>query len=763
MKTKIITIVALFCAFAASAFSGETIFIHKTDLQTLGAPASKTDSIWFSDDSQVMFISINGGANTAQYAVSAVDSVTFGANGDTVFVTWAANGVSVINPLAFEGVTVNVDNDYVTVVSTNEDIKVTYVLAGNTSEGNFKLYSPKKYNLILNSVNITNPVGPAINLQSKKNADIILAAGTENFLYDGKTYSDAPKDTAGEAEDQKAAFFAEGDMQFKGTGTLTVAAVGTAAHAIASDDGIEIKDCSIIIKSSAKDAIHGKGGIEISGGTVTTSQTSDALDGDEGFINISGGTLTLNATSADSKGMTADSIITISGGTITINASGDESKGIKSDMDISITGGTVNINTSGNAVTTAVGSGVKPSYCTGIKTDKNVSVENAAVTIKATGKGNKGISADGNISILSGSVVNINCSGDGASYTDSTGTLDAYRSTCLTADGTINLYDGTTTLTNSGSAGMGIKSTKKIIIGSTETTPTVNVTTTGAEITLGTSGSGGWGPGGGHGGPGGDNSTDAAEAKAVKGDSLVHIISGIITISSADDGIKTADSILIDGGTLKITKCYEGLEGPRIDINGGYVSIVASDDATNATYGNGGESDDGSILRVTGGKLVLQSSAGDCMDSNGSAYISGGTVIIHGAASNVEVAADVNGTFQITGGFFIATGAYNNMSQNFNKATQNSAMFHVSSSLSASTLFRIQDADGNDIVTFQPRNNYSYILFSSPSFVNGTYSVYMGGTCTGTSNDGLYEGGTYSGGTLKKTITISAKTNNISL
>lgn len=158
MKTKIITIVALFCAFAASAFSGETIFIHKTDLQTLGAPASKTDSIWFSDDSQVMFISINGGANTAQYAVSAVDSVTFGANGDTVFVTWAANGVSVINPLAFEGVTVNVDNDYVTVVSTNEDIKVTYVLAGNTSEGNFKLYSPKKYNLILNSVNITNPV-----------------------------------------------------------------------------------------------------------------------------------------------------------------------------------------------------------------------------------------------------------------------------------------------------------------------------------------------------------------------------------------------------------------------------------------------------------------------------------------------------------------------------------------------------------------------------------------------------------------------------
>ena len=83
-------------------------------------------------------------------------------------------------------------------------------------------------------------------------------------------------------------------------------------------------------------------------------------------------------------------------------------------------------------------------------------------------------------------------------------------------------------------------------------------------------------------------------------------------------------------------------------------------------------------------------------------------------------------------------------------------------SLSASTLFHMQDASGTNRLTFQPIRNYYSIVFSSSELLNGsTYSIYTGGTCTGTVSDGLYTGGTYSGGTFRKTFTIAGKVTNV--
>ena len=84
-------------------------------------------------------------------------------------------------------------------------------------------------------------------------------------------------------------------------------------------------------------------------------------------------------------------------------------------------------------------------------------------------------------------------------------------------------------------------------------------------------------------------------------------------------------------------------------------------------------------------------------------------------------------------------------------------------SLSATTLFHIQDASANDVLTFQPVRKYYSIIFSSSALVAGaSYSIYTGGTCTGgTLTDGLYTGGTYSGGTLRKTFTVNGKVTNV--
>jgi hypothetical protein len=53
-------------------------------------------------------------------------------------------------------------------------------------------------------------------------------------------------------------------------------------------------------------------------------------------------------------------------------------------------------------------------------------------------------------------------------------------------------------------------------------------------------------------------------------------------------------------------------------------------------------------------------------------------------------------------------------------------------------------------------------VIESDLIKNGaSYSIYTGGSSTGTLKDGLYSGGLYSGGALKKTFTISSRITNV--
>ncbi len=227
--------------------------------------------------------------------------------------------------------------------------------------------------------------------------------------------------------------------------------------------------------------------------------------------------------------------------------------------------------------------------------------------------------------------------------------------------------------------------------------------------------------------------------------------------ASKSQGLKSDSLVVVNGGTTTITASHEGVESPYIKVNDGNLYITATDDGFNASFGNGGESNDGSMLTLAGGYIYVSASTGDGLDSNGSITMTGGTVIVHGPSQQPEVAVDYNGTFSLSGGFLIATGSNSNMTQGASSSSsQCSLKITTNSSVSASTLFHIQDASGNDIATFKPARAYSSVIFSSSLLTKGSsYSIYTGGASTGTLKDGLYNGGTYSGGTLKKTFTIS--------
>ena len=742
MKRSIILLLALVCS--VTIFAQEKMYVHRKDHTTQGILISATDSVYFSEDNSKIYFRI--GENLGLYSISDLDSISFGADSNTISVNWNGSSVSVVNPLVFEGVTVNVIGADVIVNSKAENRDINYQLSGSTTDGMFKIYSEDRFNLLMSGVSLSNADGPAINIQSGKKCTIVLNSGTVNSLADGSIYST-------NAEDQKSAFFSEGQLEFTGTGNLTVKS--NSRHAISSDDYISITEGTITVSNAAKDGIHANDLFKMSGGTLNVTATGDGIDCEGGNIDISGGTITTVNTAENVNGISSDSTMLISGGTILMTVSGNQSKGLRAKQTMTLSGGEIIINTSGAAVLQVSGTGYDPAYCAAIKGAENIIVDGSKITIKATGAAGKGISCSGNVSLLSG-ILSISTSGAGTTYKNSTGVTDAYGASCISTDGNLIIKKATVTVSSSGAAGKGISVDGTLTVGDENSAPAVNITTTGTKVTISTSGGGGGGPGG------GGSSGSYAEAKAITCDGAITVNNGTINISSNDDGIKSPTSVTINNGTVNITNSVEGIESPLIVLNNGFVNIVASNDGINATYSTvkgGTEQNDGSYLKVNGGTLIVSASAGDAVDSNGNIQMTGGTVFANGPQSGVEEACDFNGTFSMNGGVFIGAGSNSNMSKAMStSSTQVNLFLKSGSSISSSTLIHVQNSAGTDIATFKPKNGGYYFLVSSPKLTKGaSCSIYTGGSYSGgTTDNGIYSGGTYSGGTLKKTATLSS-------
>lgn len=226
----------------------------------------------------------------------------------------------------------------------------------------------------------------------------------------------------------------------------------------------------------------------------------------------------------------------------------------------------------------------------------------------------------------------------------------------------------------------------------------------------------------------------------------VKINGGTITISAeTGSGIQSKNSedstkgyIYICGGEVNVTNSVEGIEGTAVIIEGGTINITSSDDGFNATNGMAAttttsgmgketsENDSNAYLSISGGTIKVNAS-GDGLDSNGSMFISGGTIYVSGPDSSGNGALDYNGTADITGGTIIAVGS-SGMAQGFSDtSTQYSILNNFSSTSAAGTEITITDADGNVLASFTPDKQYQSVVVSSPDLENGgTYTLTSG-------------------------------------
>lgn len=133
----------------------------------------------------------------------------------------------------------------------------------------------------------------------------------------------------------------------------------------------------------------------------------------------------------------------------------------------------------------------------------------------------------------------------------------------------------------------------------------------------------------------------------------VTVSGGSLTLLSGDDAIHADGSVLVSGGTITVTACYEGLEGESVEVAGGSVSVVSSDDGINGTGVSGAS------IKISGGELFVLA-GGDALDSNsrtsyGGIVFSGGkaVVISYGQADS---AIDTENGYSYTGGYVLAIG-----------------------------------------------------------------------------------------------------------
>lgn len=274
-----------------------------------------------------------------------------------------------------------------------------------------------------------------------------------------------------------------------------------------------------------------------------------------------------------------------------------------------------------------------------------------------------------------------------------------------------------------------------------------------------------------------NDTTDTASAKGIKADGTITFLggnftmdssddslhanediliqSGTFVISSGDDGIHADSNITINDGSIDITKSYEGIEAQSIDINGGNIKLVASDDGFNAAGGNdssalGGRmgqgsfaTDENAYINIAGGSIFIDAS-GDGVDSNGSLRVTGGETYVAGPENSGNGALDYNGTAEITGGVFVAAGA-SGMAQNFSSATQGSILVSTQSMLTGDVT--ISDNSGNEILSYTFDKQYNCVVISSPELKEGdTYTVTMGSDTQEVTLDSLVYGNAGMGG-----------------
>lgn len=178
--------------------------------------------------------------------------------------------------------------------------------------------------------------------------------------------------------------------------------------------------------------------------------------------------------------------------------------------------------------------------------------------------------------------------------------------------------------------------------------------------------------------------------------------SGILTINAENEGLDSELHLTVNGGI--------------ININSGNDGINTNEDGVSVTTVNGGE------LHIT---ITGETGEGDGIDSNGWLVINGGTVIAEACSSSADSGIDSDMGIHITGGTVVATG---HMLDRIEDGGQTYAVFNFAKKQSGNNTVTLKNISGDTVMEVCPDNDYTVLVYSSPSLVEDTYTLWSGET-----------------------------------
>lgn len=608
-----------------------------------------------------------------------------------------------------------------------------YILSGTLEEGQIVVSAGEddKVNLILNGVTMTNSTDSVIKAITADKVSIKAVHGTTNTITDNRSVKTVDDETVGEG-----AINAKCDLTLTDYGTDSATAklivTGNYNNGVHTSKDLTIKKLDLTSKAP-NNAIKGNNSITIASGTVTA-------------ISTSGDGLKSKDSNVSSKGNQKGTIL-ISGGNVTIYAACD---GIDAAYNAEITGGDVKIYTNEYSEYTE---GVMASSTTDMYLKVSSSYYSAsyryAVYFYNSDTDFTWVNAEYYTSSSS------NRPGGSSSYyykldrPSSYGYFTVYRFDASQSDNSTTTY-------NAKSSGGSVNTSMDMYSVSRISSSTIS----GDWETYSSSSQGGFG-GGGMGGPGGmdEGNTDklSYSAKGIKSqneiiisggtiyinsyDDALHannnlldtseygtgnitITGGTITLLSNDDGAHADGVLTASGGTIRVERSYEGLEGNQVVCSGADIYIVSSDDGMNATD----TALEGAIT-ISAGNIFVNA-GGDGIDSNSRAsykgiIISGGnSIIISNGPSDSSI--DTESGYTFTGGTVLGIGQSGGMSSEA-KNCSNFSSVGVSTNLNLSQNTYVVVKVGSTVMTAVKMpvsvNSLTLYLGSSSASISTASSV----------------------------------------
>jgi hypothetical protein len=590
----------------------------------------------------------------------------------------------------------------------------TYILSGSVSDGQVIVDAGKndEIQLVLDNVNITSKSSAAIYV---KKADTVYITTAENSVNTLCTSGEFEDDDS-ESSNVDAVIFSKDNLTLNGSGTLTIST--EYGHGIVSKSDLKVTNGSYHINASST-ALNGKDSVRICGGSFDLVSGKDAIhsendDSDEnGFIYISNGTFDITS---DGDGISSSAVLTIDGGSFDIvSGGGNENGRVHSDdkfgggMDFgkmmqkffnqqqdNMTGDGDSTNEM-PSIPDGFNADEMPSIPDGFSADEMPSIPDGFSADEMPSMpdgfnmGEMPAMPDGNDGNNSGEIPAMP-DGDNAGEMPSMPDGDNDGEMPAMPDGD-----------NSGE----MPAMPGDMNGSEDSSETTDSTSTkglksGTAIVIN----------------GGIFNIDSAD-DSLHSNGTLDIYAGTFNIASGDDGIHADNDLYIYDGVIDISTSYEGIEGGTITIDGGNITLTASDDGLNANA-----SDTTPLITINGGYITINAQ-GDGVDSNGNLVVNGGETYVFGPTANDNGAIDYETSGTITGGIVVAVGS-NGMAQNFGSdSTQGSMLVNISGS--AEDEITLTDSDGNVIINCTSPKSFSSVVISSPEIKEGgTYTLTAG-------------------------------------